>query len=282
MERSPKRRAFNSPIRSIVSRKRSRLARRAASRSKYDQSQPAQPSACFPERRSGERDRIAQVRPFQNFLRTSRTCASTSSPGRAPATKPMPSAVFDTPSPVGARLVIVTRRSIIFPSVIPSPSRPCCHPERSEGSALFCSTTLCRSGQAPRRICPGQDQPIRPEQILRRFAPQNDKKGVCGPAPVRLSKQLQILASEKGQAGKVEEVAEGAAGQGPRGSLGGLGVHADSRPGEGGLHLRGETAAFMLGQRVVQSAGQAPVQPRERILGLFGALARLLQPLDRP
>src|SRR6266496_1413242 len=33
------------------------------------------------------------------------------------------------------------------------------------------------SSRAQRGICSGDDQPIRPEQILRRFAPQNDRKG---------------------------------------------------------------------------------------------------------
>jgi hypothetical protein len=47
------------------------------------------------------------------------------------------------------RILPSTRNDVIL-----SPSRPLCHPERSEGSALFRSTALCRSGQAPRRICP--------------------------------------------------------------------------------------------------------------------------------
>ncbi len=73
------------------------------------------------------------------------------------------------------------------PLVIPSPSLPFCHPERSEGSAPVALSRLVRSGQAPQRICPGHDLSNRPEQILRRFAPQNDKKGSA--APLRLSKR---------------------------------------------------------------------------------------------
>src|SRR6266540_3783042 len=160
----------------------------------------AAPASCTPPLRGGSpASRRGDARASEYLSRRRRQPAASLRPPRSVSCDFAVSVLAVRPS-FALFSVIPSGLSLSSRAVFlchPEPFVPSCHPERSEGSALFRSTALCRSGQAPRRICSRRsewcppaslsDKSMRPEQILRRFAPQNDKKGVC--RPVGLSKQ---------------------------------------------------------------------------------------------